>query len=41
MLNRMELIRIFSVAAQSTTFRDAATRLGTSPQTVTRGLSLI
>ncbi|MBH3472684.1 MULTISPECIES: LysR family transcriptional regulator [Pseudomonas] len=38
MLNRMELIRIFSVAAQSTTFRDAATRLGTSPQTVTRAI---
>ncbi|VVP67874.1 HTH-type transcriptional regulator DmlR [Pseudomonas fluorescens] len=38
MLNRMELIRIFSVAAQSTTFREAATRLGTSPQTVTRAI---
>lgn len=38
MLNRMELIRIFSVAAQCTTFRDAATRLGTSPQTVTRAI---
>ena len=38
MLNRMELIRIFSVAAQCTTFREAATRLGTSPQTVTRAI---
>ncbi|MGJ7516047.1 LysR family transcriptional regulator [Pseudomonas baetica] len=38
MLNRMELIRIFSVAADSATFRDAATRLGTSPQTVTRAI---
>lgn len=38
MLNRMELIRIFSVAAESPTFRDAATRLGTSPQTVTRAI---
>lgn len=38
MLNRMELIRIFSVAAESTNFREAATRLGTSPQTVTRAI---
>jgi DNA-binding transcriptional LysR family regulator len=38
MLNRMALLRIFSVTAQSTTFRDAATRLGTSPQTVTRAI---
>jgi DNA-binding transcriptional LysR family regulator len=38
MLNRMELIRIFCVAAESSTFRDAATRLGTSPQTVTRAI---
>ncbi|MGY2340807.1 LysR family transcriptional regulator [Pseudomonas sp. SDO5532_S415] len=38
MLNRMELIRIFSVATQSLTFRDAAIRLGTSPQTVTRAI---
>ncbi|WP_455922551.1 LysR substrate-binding domain-containing protein [Pseudomonas putida] len=38
MLNRLELMRIFCVAVESPTFRDAATRLGTSPQTVTRAI---
>lgn len=38
MLNRMEMVRIFCVAAESTTFREAATRLGVSPQSVTRAI---
>jgi len=36
MLNRMEMIRIFCSAADCSNFREAATRLGVSPQTVTR-----
>ncbi|MGE8497856.1 MAG: LysR family transcriptional regulator [Pseudomonas sp.] len=38
MLNRMEMVRIFCVAAESTTFREAAARLGVSPQSVTRAI---
>lgn len=38
MLNRMEMLRIFCVAAESQTFREAASRLGTSPQSVTRAI---
>jgi DNA-binding transcriptional LysR family regulator len=38
MHNRLELVRIFCTAAESTSFREAATRLGTSPQTVTRAI---
>lgn len=38
MLNRLELIRIFSVAVEAGSFREAASRLGTSPQTVTRAI---
>ncbi|MFO6211016.1 LysR family transcriptional regulator, partial [Pseudomonas aeruginosa] len=34
----MELLRIFRVAAESSSFRDAAVRLGTSPQGVTRAI---
>ncbi|BCG25158.1 transcriptional regulator [Pseudomonas tohonis] len=38
MLNRMEMLRIFCIAAESASFREAATRLGASPQTVTRAI---
>lgn len=38
MLNRMEMLRIFLVAVDAPTFREAATRLGTSPQKVTRAI---
>ncbi len=38
MLNRMEMLRIFLVAVESPTFREAANRLGTSPQKVTRAI---
>jgi DNA-binding transcriptional LysR family regulator len=37
-LNRLELLRIFSTAASCTSFREAATRLGVSPQVVTRAV---
>jgi DNA-binding transcriptional LysR family regulator len=35
-MNRFEALRVFCVAAQSQNFRQAATRLGVSPQVVTR-----
>ncbi len=38
MNKEMELLRIFRVAAESSSFRDAAVRLGTSPQGVTRAV---
>ncbi|BAN48921.1 LysR family transcriptional regulator [Metapseudomonas resinovorans] len=38
MFNRIELLRILCVAAETTSFREAATRLGASPQTVTRAI---
>ncbi|MDX8041078.1 LysR family transcriptional regulator [Pseudomonas aeruginosa] len=38
MNKEMELLRIFRVAAESSSFRDAAVRLGTSPQGVTRAI---
>ncbi len=38
MLNRMELLRIFCCAAESASFREAASRLGISPQAVTRAV---
>jgi DNA-binding transcriptional LysR family regulator len=38
MLNQLELLRIFNVAAESVSFREAATRLGISPQGVTRSI---
>lgn len=34
----LELLRVFRVAAESNNFRDAAVRLGTSPQGVTRAI---
>ncbi|WP_256600350.1 MULTISPECIES: LysR family transcriptional regulator [unclassified Pseudomonas] len=41
MLNRMEMLRIFVVAAQAPSFREAANRLGTSPQKVTRAVQAL
>lgn len=38
MLNRLEMLRIFVVAVESPTFREAANRLGTSPQKITRAI---
>jgi DNA-binding transcriptional LysR family regulator len=35
-MNKLEALRIFGVAADAVNFRDAATRLGISPQVVTR-----
>lgn len=39
--NELELLRIFQVAAESSSFRDAAVRLGASPQGVTRAIQLL
>lgn len=38
MLNRLEMMRIFCVAAEATSFKEAAARLGVSPQAVTRAV---
>jgi len=38
MLNRMEMLRVFLVAVEAPSFREAANRLGTSPQKVTRAI---
>lgn len=38
MLNRLEMIRIFCAAAEAGSFKDAAIRLGISPQAVTRAI---
>lgn len=38
MLNRMELLKILCAAADANSFRDAATRLSISPQSVTRAI---
>lgn len=35
-MNRLEALRIFCVAAEAVNFRDAATRIGVSPQAITR-----
>jgi len=35
-MNRLEALRIFGIAAEASNFREAATRLGVSPQVVTR-----
>jgi DNA-binding transcriptional LysR family regulator len=39
--NDLELLRIFRVAAESSSFRDAAVRLGASPQAVTRAIQCL
>jgi len=41
MLNRMEMVRIFCTAAEAGSFREAATRLGISPQGVTRAIQAL
>jgi DNA-binding transcriptional LysR family regulator len=41
MLNRIEMIRIFCAAADARSFREAATRLGISPQGVTRAIQAL
>lgn len=38
MLNRLEMMRIFCVTAESSSFKEAAIRLGVSPQAVTRAI---
>lgn len=38
MLNRLEMLRIFCAAAEARNFKEAATRLGVSPQAVTRAV---
>lgn len=38
MLNRMELLKILCAAAEANSFREAATRLSISPQSVTRAI---
>ncbi|SER57096.1 DNA-binding transcriptional regulator, LysR family [Pseudomonas sp. NFACC02] len=38
MLNRMEMLRVFLVAVEAPSFREAAHRLGISPQKVTRAI---
>jgi len=38
MLNRLEMMRIFCVTAEATSFKDAAAKLGVSPQAVTRAI---
>ena len=38
MLNRLEMLRIFCTAAEARNFKEAATRLGVSPQAVTRAV---
>jgi len=38
MLNRLEMLRIFAAAAETRSFKDAAARLGISPQAVTRAV---
>jgi DNA-binding transcriptional LysR family regulator len=40
-MNRFEALRIFSTAAESLNFRDAATRLGISPQVITRAVKTL
>ncbi len=36
MLNRLEMLRIFTVVAEAKSFKESATRLGMSPQKITR-----
>ncbi|HEX5538377.1 MAG TPA: LysR family transcriptional regulator, partial [Methylophilaceae bacterium] len=38
MLNQLEMIRMFCAAAEAASFKEAATRLGVSPQAVTRAI---
>jgi DNA-binding transcriptional LysR family regulator len=38
MQNQLEMLRIFKVVAESLNFKEAAVRLGISPQSVTRAI---
>ncbi|MFJ7565867.1 LysR family transcriptional regulator [Herminiimonas sp. NPDC097707] len=38
MLNRLEMLRLFCAAADASSFKEAAARLGTSPQAITRAV---
>lgn len=38
MLNRLEMLRLFCAAAEASSFKEAAARLGTSPQAITRAV---
>ncbi|OAM53010.1 LysR family transcriptional regulator [Methylovorus sp. MM2] len=38
MLNKLEMIKIFCVAAEASSFKEAAIRIGVSPQAVTRAI---
>ncbi|HSF72026.1 MAG TPA: LysR family transcriptional regulator, partial [Methylotenera sp.] len=38
MQNQLEMLRIFKVVAESLNFKEAAVRLGVSPQSVTRAI---
>ena len=38
MLNHLEMIRMFCVAAEAASFKEAATRLGVAPQAITRAV---
>lgn len=38
MLNRLEMLRVFNIVAESESFKEAATRLATSPQKITRAI---
>lgn len=41
MLNKVEMLRIFCAAAESSSFKEAAIRLGVSPQAVSRAISAL
>jgi DNA-binding transcriptional LysR family regulator len=44
MQDKLEMLRIFSVASKCANFKEASSQLGTSPQTITRaikGLELV
>ena len=41
MLNQLEMLRIFCVAAECVSFKEAAARLGVSPQSVTRAIKTL
>lgn len=41
MLSKSELLRVFVVAAESKTFRDAADKLHMSPQSVSRVIKML
>lgn len=41
MLNRMEMIRLFCTTAETGSFREAASKLGVSPQSITRAIKAL